>query len=187
MLKRIRADYRRTPVKPTFLCETWYEHDKNGGVFRIHKVGTSPAFRAHYWAARLNGGFGEGYGAWTIWLNLQTWRADIERPGAAAIATHMRNILQTVDWENLEPDVDHVALGAHDRVHTAIAPATKAAVAYFEAPVRVRFDPRWFAGHAEFTWYDPATGAVVGTAKAGEPTCVKPPTAADAVLVMRPG
>ena len=186
MLKRIRADYRRTPVKPTFLCETWYEHDKNGGVFRIHKVGTSPAFRAHYWAARLNGGFGEGYGAWTIWLNLQTWRADIERPGAAAIATHMRNILQTVDWENLEPDVDHVALGAHDRVHTAIAPATKAAVAYFEAPVRVRFDPRWFAGHAEFTWYDPATGAVVGTAQAGEPTCVKPPTAADAVLVMRP-
>ena len=67
MLERIGADYRRTPVKPTFLCETWYEHDIDGGVFRIHRVGTSPAFRAHYWAARLNGGFGEGYGAWTIW------------------------------------------------------------------------------------------------------------------------
>lgn len=186
MLKRIRADYRRTPVKPTFLCETWYEHDKNGGVFRIHKVGTSPVFRAHYWAARLNGGFGEGYGGWTIWLNLETWRDDIRRPGAVAIATHMRDILETVAWQDLEPDAHHVALGAHDRVHTAIAPASKTAVAYFEAPIRVWFDPRWFAGDAELTWYDPATGAVAGTANAREPTCVKPPTSGDAVLVMRP-
>ena len=187
MLKRIRADYRRTPAKPTFLCETWYEHDKNGGVFRIHKVGTSPAFRAHYWAARLNGGFGEGYGGWTIWLNLETWRADIRRPGAAAIATHMRNILETVEWQNLEPDAHHVALGPHDRVHTAVAPASRTAVAYFEAPVRVQFDPGWFAGNAELTWYEPATGTVVGTTNAREPTCVKPPTDGDAVLVMRPG
>ena len=187
MLERIGADYRRTPVKPTFLCETWYEHDIDGGVFRIHRVGTSPAFRAHYWAARLNGGFGEGYGAWTIWLNLETWRTDIQRPGAAAIATHMRAILETVEWQDLEPDVHHVALGGHDRVHTAIAPASRTAVAYFAAPVRVPLDPRWFAGEARLTWYEPATGAVVGTANMREPTCVKPPMDGDAVLVMRPG
>lgn len=187
MLKRIQADYRRTPVKPTFLCETWYEHDKNGGVFRIHRVGTSPAFRAHYWAARLNGGFGEGYGGWTIWLNLETWRTDIHRPGAAAIATHMRNILETVEWQNLEPDAHHVALGRNDRVHTAVAPASRTAVAYFEAPVRVQFDPGWFAGAAELTWYEPATGTVVGTTNARESRRIKPPTDGDAVLVMRPG
>ena len=186
MLQRIRADYGRTPVKPTFLCETWYEHDKNGGVFRIHRVGTSPAFRAHYWAARLNGGFGEGYGGWTIWLNLETWRTDIHRPGAAAIATHMRDILESVEWQDLQPDAHHVTLRRHDRVHTAIAPASRTAVAYFEAPVRVQFDPGWFAGDAKLTWYEPATGAVVGTTNAREPRRVKPPTDGDAVLVMRP-
>lgn len=49
MVRRLQADYRRTPTKPTFLCETWYEHDRDGGVFGIHKTGTSAAFRAHYW------------------------------------------------------------------------------------------------------------------------------------------
>ena len=186
MLKRLRADFARTPVKPTFLCETWYEHDKNGGVFRIHKIGTAPAFRAHYWAARLNGGFGEGYGGWTIWLNLTTWREDIHRPGAAAIATHMRGILETVDWHNLVPDDGNVAVGCHDQVHVAVSAANRTAVAYFEKPVRVRIDPGWAGGDVELTWYDPATGAAVATAQLRERMSVKPPLREDAVLVMRP-
>ena len=186
MLKRLRADFARTPVKPTFLCETWYEHDKNGGVFRIHKIGATPAFRAHYWAARLNGGFGEGYGGWTIWLNLTTWRDDIGRPGAAAIATHMRGILETVDWHNLVPDDDNVVVGCHDQVHVAVSAASRTAVAYFEKPVRVRIDPGWAGGDVELTWYDPATGAAVATAQLRERMSVKPPLREDAVLVMRP-
>ena len=46
MVGRLQADYRRAPAKPTFLCETWYEHDRDGGVFGIHKTGTSATFRA---------------------------------------------------------------------------------------------------------------------------------------------
>ena len=186
MLKRLRADYRRTPVKPTFLCETWYEHDKNGGVFRIHRIGTSPAFRAHYWAARLNGGFGEGYGGWTIWLNLETWRDDVHRPGAAAIATHMRNILETVDWHNLVPDEDNVAVGCRDDVHVAVSEASRSAVAYFEKPVRVQIDPGWAGGDIALEWYDPGTGESVATARLRERTSVRPPTREDGVLVIRP-
>lgn len=186
MLARIRADFRRAPVKPTFLCETWYEHDMDGGVFGIHRIGTTPAFRAHYWAARLNGGFGEGYGGWTIWLNLETWRADIHRPGAVAIATHMRNILETVDWHNLVPDDEHAAIACHDEVHAAVSPTSRTAVAYFETPVQVRIDPGWAGGNAELTWYDPASGAVTGTASADDPVDVTPPQNGDSVLVMRP-
>ena len=189
MLVHVRADYRRAPVKPTFLTETWYEHDKNGGVFRIHKIGETPAFRAHYWAARLAGGFGEGYGAWTIWLNLGTWRSDIQRTGATAIATHMRNILETVDWHNLVPDDGRTVLACAEAdacpVHVARSAASNAAVAYFEAPASVRIASGWVGGGFELTWYDPATG---DRAEGSEPEAnvVVSPLTGDSVLVMRP-
>ena len=189
MVQRMRADYDRTPTKPTFLTETWYEHDKNGGVFGIHKTGTTPAFRAHYWAARLNGGFGEGYGGWTIWLNLETWRTDIRRPGAVAVATHMRSILETVDWHHLVPDLEHVAVARHDQVHVAISRSSGTAVAYFEKPVRVTIDPTWTGGGVELTWYDPANGdavAALGSSSIHAATMIKPPTRDDGVLVIRP-
>jgi hypothetical protein len=185
MVRHLQADYRRTPVRPTFLCETWYEHDKNGGVFRIHRIGDTPAFRAHYWAARLHGGFGEGYGGWTIWLNLTTWREDIERTGAIAIATHMRRILQRVDWHNLVPDDDHAALGGHDRVHRARSDASRTAVAYFESPAQVRLDPAWYGGPATVTWYDPATGAEIGTQAVDDAMLIEPPQQGDSVAVIR--
>ena len=189
MVRRMAADYRRTPVKPTFLCETWYEHDKNGGVFGIHKIGTTPAFRAHYWAARLHGGFGEGYGGWTIWLNLETWRSDIQRAGATAIATHMQRILKTVDWHNLAPDDEHAALACHDEVHAAVSAASKTVVAYFESRAAVRIDPAWTGGEATLTWYDPANGEKIGSSDISdvvEPASIKPPKSGDSVLVMRP-
>ena len=190
MVRRLQADYRRTPTKPTFLCETWYEHDRDGGVFGIHKTGTSAAFRAHYWAARLHGGFGEGYGGWTNWLNLDHWRTGIQRPGAAAIATHMRDILGTTDWHNLVPDQDQAVFGTHEKVHAAISDATKIAVAYFESSVSVTIDPRWFGEVAGMVWYDPANGGMLGVQPLqGEPTTVRPPTAGaggDTVVTIRP-
>jgi len=184
MLRRIDADYARQPAKPTFLCETWYEHDKDGGVFRIHKTGTTAAFRAHYWAARLHGGFGEGYGGWTNWLNLAHWRRDIERPGAVAIATHMRNILNALDWHNLAPDEDHAVLAPQPRIHVARSAASKTLVAYFEAPTETTLHPSWFGGRAELVWYDPANGAVLHRQTVAGSTPVRSPGGADAVLVV---
>lgn len=185
MLLRIDADYARQPPKPTFLCETWYEHEKDGGVFRIHKTGTTAAFRAHYWAARLHGGFGEGYGGWTNWLNLQHWRRDIARPGAVAIATHMRNILASIDWHNLVPDAERAALAEHPRVHVARSDHSKTAVAYFEAPTDATLHPSWFGGTAKLIWYNPADGAVLHRETVTEGTPVRSPGDADAVLVSR--
>lgn len=190
MVRRLHADYRRSPPKPTFLCETWYENDRDGGVFGIHKTGTSAAFRAHYWAARLHGGFGEGYGGWTNWLNLDHWRTDIERPGAAAIATHMRDILGTTDWHNLVPDRDQAVFGTHEKVHAAISDATKIAVAYFESNVSVTIDPRWFGEVAGMAWYDPEDGRMLGIQPLhGEPGERRPPATGaggDTVVTIRP-
>ena len=186
MLRQVQADYRRTPVKPTFLCETWYEHEQDGGVFRIHKTGTTPAFRAHYWAARLHGGFGEGYGGWTTWLNLEHWRTDVERPGAKAVATHMQAILKTVDWHDLVPDDAHAALDRSERVHVARSDAGRHAVAYFESHVPVTVNTAWFGGRAAITWYDPASGAVLGNETVdGNRARVEPPQAGDSVAVIR--
>ncbi|MDE0038593.1 MAG: DUF4038 domain-containing protein [Gammaproteobacteria bacterium] len=190
MVGRLRADYLRTPTKPTFLCETWYEHDRDGGVFRIHKTGTSAAFRAHYWAARLHGGFGEGYGGWTNWLNLDHWRTDIKRPGAVAIATHMRNILEATDWHNLVPDREREVFGTHERVHGTISDPTKIAVAYFESNVSVSIDPRWFGEVAGMVWYDPADGRLLGMQPLhGNPRERQPPATGaggDTVVTIRP-
>ena len=184
MVRLVEADYRRRPVKPTFLTETWYEHDKNGGVFGIHRIGTTPAFRAHYWAARLHGGFGEGYGAWTNWLNLSRWREDIQRPGARAIATHMRHILETVDWHNLTPDDDHLAVQGDARVHAARSEASRTAVAYFESPAAARLNLEWFGGNARLVWYDPATGETVAAQTVRDGAGIHAPGLKDAVLVV---
>ena len=190
MVRRLEADYQRAPAKPTFLCETWYEHDRDGGVFGIHRTGTSAAFRAHYWAARLHGGFGEGYGGWTIWLNLDRWRTDIKRPGAVAIATHMQRILATTDWHNLAPDREHAVFGVQAHVHAAISEATKIAVAYFESDVAVVIDPRWFGEVAGMVWYDPADGRMLGVQPLhGEPIARRPPAVGaggDTVVTIRP-
>ena len=190
MLQRLQGDYRRTPVKPTFLCETWYEHDRDGGVFRIHKTGPSAAFRAHYWAARLHGGFGEGYGAWTIWLNLRHWREDIHRPGAAAIATHMKNILTNLDWHNLVPDDGRVLAHGDPGAHAARSDVSRTAVVYFERPTTATLNLEWFGGEARLVWYDAATGAVAAEQEildrpTAESIALRPPPSGDSVLVAR--
>ena len=190
MVARVQADYRRTPAKPTFLSETWYEHDLDGGVFGIHKIGTSAAFRAHYWAARLHGGFGEAYGGWTNWLNLDHWRRDIHRPGAVAIATHMRNILETVDWPNLVPDHDQAVFAARENVHGAISTESRTAIAYFETRTAVTINPRWFGEPAGMIWYDPADGRLLGTQTLADEALVEvaPPaagTGGDIVMTIR--
>ena len=190
MLQRLQGDYRRTPVKPTFLCETWYEHDRDGGVFRIHKTGPSAAFRAHYWAARLHGGFGEGYGAWTIWLNLRHWREDLHRPGAAAIATHMKNILTNLDWHNLVPDDGRVLADGDPGVHAARSDVSRTAVVYFETPTTATLNVEWFGGEARLVWYDAATGAVAAEQEildrpTAESIALRPPPGGDSVLVAR--
>ena len=186
MVERLQADYSREPVKPTFLCETWYEHDFDGGVFNIHRTGTTPAFRAHYWAARLHGGFGEGYGGWHNWLNLEHWQEDIARPGARAVATHMRTILEALDWHNMVPDDDQLAIGGNAQVHVARSDASRSAVAYFERHVGVRLDPAWFGGSAYLTWHDPASGASTATQTVHAATDIRPPKGEDSVLVVTP-
>lgn len=183
MVRRIRADYRRTPAKPTFLAETWYEHDKVGGVFGIHKPGNTPAFRAHYWAARLHGGFGEGYGGWTIWLNLSRWRKDIRRAGATAIATHMRDILVGVDWHNLVPDDERLAIVRDDTVHVARSDTSKSAVAYFESPTPTTLNAAWFDGEVLLEWYDPASGTRTNSRTVATSSALRPPLEGDNVLV----
>ncbi len=185
MVALIEEDYNAGNVKPTFLCETWYEDSVDGGLWSLHKKGGSAAFRAHYWAARLHGGFGEGYGAWVIWLNQFSWREDINRAGAVEIATHMQNILKTVDWHNLAPDDAHAVLSNHSRVHTAFSSESKSAVTYFEANATVTLRPSVFGGAVKLTWYDPKTGAVKKTETIeGNDVSITTPNSADSVLVM---
>jgi len=187
MLSLIDHDYNAEVVKPTFLCETWYEDTANGGLWNLHKKGGSAAFRAHYWAARLSGGFGEGYGAWAMWLNQLSWTDDIQLPGAVEIATHMQKILQTVDWHNLLPN--DAIFGDSPRVHTAFSSTSKSAVSYFEIHTTQSLNTRVFGGAVDLTWYDPRSGAVTKTATiasniSGNDVPITTPNPQDSVLVI---
>ena len=186
MLAFVRDDYADVVVKPTFLCETWYEHDREGGVFGIHRIGGSPAFREHYWAARLAGGFGEGYGAWTIWLNLSTWHQDIHRPGAIEIAGAMRSILATIAWYELTPGSTIVAASAG--IHRA-STNSGVTIAYLERGHQTLEIASLGRGYT-MTIFDPATGSVVATRELGASAKSRSwPIDApneDAVVILRP-
>ena len=187
MLQRIVGDHARKPTRPTFLCETWYEHPAHlgdGGVFGIHKAGETPAFRAHYWAARLHGGFGEGYGGWTNWLNLEHWRRDIRLPGAVAIAAHMQNILKSVDWENLQPDAGLV-VDATAEVHAARSEASRSVVLYVASPACATVDGAWFGDAFTVAWHDPADGRTTPPEVVSGKRLVCSPLPRDAVAVLR--
>ena len=176
MLSLITQDHSITPSVPTFLCETWYEHDKMGGVFGIHQKGSTPAFRAHYWAARLGGGFGEGYGAWTLWLNLFDWETDIHRNGASEIATSMRSILEKIDWHRLTP-----APTTLDGLHLAKSSISDTTVGYLEKPMAIPIDN--FQDHT-ITWFDPSTGNTIAVKPANSPLIPPDNLQTDSVFIL---
>jgi len=176
MLSLITQDHSITPSVPTFLCETWYEHDKMGGVFGIHQKGSTPAFRAHYWAARLGGGFGEGYGAWTLWLNLFDWETDIHRNGASEIATSMRSILEKIDWHRLTPTPTTL-----DGLHLAKSSISDTTVGYLEKPMAIPIDN--FQDHT-ITWFDPSTGNTIAVKPANSPLIPPDNLQTDSVFIL---
>lgn len=171
MAARVLEDYRRTPAKPVIMIEPWYYWTElRDPVFGFPIHAGPLRIRQGAWQTRLGGGsFGEGHGAWPLWFHESTpeqWRAALAGRSAADIGTHMRALMESVEWWRLEPDVtgEVVVRGAGDPASwdyaaAAGTPDRSLALIYLPSGRAIGVDPGWFAGPFQARWFDPASGA----------------------------
>eukprot|EP00958_Prasinococcus_capsulatus_P011130 scaffold1093_cov359-Prasinococcus_capsulatus_cf.AAC.18 len=173
--------------KPIVLVETYYEKSQNidAGDWDSLHLPDSAQFRSFPWAARVSGSFGEGYGAWMIWLEAKdgVWQNDINLPGAIHIAQQMRTILHFVDETTLVPENDGswnapapIIGGSCDYplgtshwsgknpscIFSSISHEQKQAIVYFD-PLRdgqyncATINTAFFPSGATAVWWDPVS------------------------------
>jgi len=173
--------------KPVVLVETYYEKSQNidAGDWDSLHLPDSAQFRSFPWAARVSGSFGEGYGAWMIWLEAKdgVWQNDINLPGAIHIAQQMRTILHFVDETTLVPENDGswnapapIIGGSCDYplgtshwsgknpscIFSSISHEQKQAIVYFD-PLRdgqyncATINTAFFPSGATAVWWDPVS------------------------------
>lgn len=116
---RCQTDYQRTPVKPVFCSEAYYE--------RPNEVDTVHAYHTRWqpWVALLNGAAGYGYGCFGIWQfydpedskgetgfskkGSQPWRTVIDLEGGRQMQ-HVVDCLSNYAWWKLVPCRDWLCL-----------------------------------------------------------------------------
>ncbi len=177
----IEADYARTPAKPTFEGEYWYEGgypDEAGRVATAHDER-----KGGYWSV-FAGGFGYTYGANGVWQftsgdeawdendyrSTDPWRVSLEYDGAAQMA-HLRRLMESRPFLARIPDQSVVLEGgggagdgAADHVVATRDGTTEGTGAsyimvYLPEPAEALIDTRAISSATlDAWWYDPRTG-----------------------------
>lgn len=167
---KVRTDYARTPVKPFFFIEGYYENE--------HRM-TPAAIRAQAYLAMLGGAFGTFYGNWPIWSFGAAkqfgddptigWRAALDLPGAQDMV-HLGDLVRSRPFARLVPDYAHRVL---TKGYGAIGNGTYAAcaraadgstvVVYLPQSREIVLEMSRLSGsEARAWWYDPGTGKATG-------------------------
>jgi hypothetical protein len=109
-----RPAYQRTPTRPFFLMESWYEN--------MHSM-TRKGLRAEGYWALLSGHCGYVFGNCPIWgagsavthakcpSVSANWRLQLNSPGARDM-TRLKNLFRSVAWQTLVPDFTHTTVTA---------------------------------------------------------------------------
>jgi hypothetical protein len=154
---------------PFFLIESRYELDRDGTPWKT---------RGEAWQAVLQGAAGQVFGNNAIWCfnaaEVQppppmTWKEALNSPGSFGIS-HLRDLLLSLPWSSLEPDLDGKLLvdGALSGLSQAVAAQTedrKLAIVYLPSPRPFVVDLKQFAGEqVTARWFDPADGQFFNTA-----------------------
>ena len=154
--------YARPEGKPFFLIESAYEYEHGATEQRV---------RAQAYQAVLSGAAGQVFGNNPIWHfdgpgihdAPLTWQEALDSRGAQSM-THLRNLLASVPWWQLEPDVDHTllthGLGSEDERAVAARTADGSlAIVYMPESRAMTLDLAQLAGPTVAArWYDPADG-----------------------------
>lgn len=154
--------YARREGIPFFLIESAYENEHGATEQRV---------RAQAYQAVLSGAAGHVFGNNPIWHfdgpgihdAPVTWQEALGSRGAQSM-THLHDLLTSVPWWQLEPDLDHTLLtdgfGAEDERAVAARTADGAlAVVYIPTRRPVTINLAQLAGpNVAVRWYDPADG-----------------------------
>jgi len=153
------ARNRKTPY---VLIESLYENEGNGTPLRT---------RIQAWQAVLSGAAGQVFGNNPIWCfgasvarpQPMPWKAALDSPGALSMS-HLRNLLLSLPWFDLEPDSDQRllvggVLRGHFQAVAARSADGKLGIVYLPSPRVITIDMKQFVGgHVEARWFDPARG-----------------------------
>ena len=155
-------DYRRTPVKPTFLGESGYEREAND-----HRYGTPQRMRRQAYWTLLAGSCGHVYGT-AFWHLRPGWRDSLDWTGARQMK-YVRDFFESLPWHQLVPEFEKQLIlagqgeyGSKEDYVTAAATADrKTTVLYMPIARRVRLNLALFPAPVRARWFDPTTGAYI--------------------------
>jgi hypothetical protein len=154
--------YAQPNRMPFFLIESAYEDE--------HET-TEQRLRTQAYQAVLSGAAGQIFGNNPIWHFAGpglypapvTWRQALGSRGAQSM-THLRNLLMSVPWWLLEPDLDHTLLTDDSGPEEGCAVAARTAdgslaIVYLPDSREIPIDLGQLAGpDVAARWYDPAEG-----------------------------
>lgn len=155
-------EYNKTDRMPFILGESQYEGD--GSRFS-NDMGTPQQIRRQAWWTMLCGGAGHAYGH-DGWSFPAEWRQIINYPAGSQQLRHVRGLLETFPWWQLQPDQKHQVLvagygqyGRDNYVAAAVSEDKTRLVAYLPQPGLVTIDLSQLKSPALVArWFDPRTG-----------------------------
>ena len=186
-------EYNKSDRMPFILGEAQYEGD---GVRYSNDMGTPQQMRRQAWWTMLCGGAGHAYGH-DGWNFPTGWRQIINYPAGSQQLRHVRGLLETFPWWQLQPDQKHTVLvsgyGDYMRdsyVAAAVSEDKTRLVAYLPKPGLVTVNLGQLKGAALVArWFDPRTGQFgkpeVLAGQSGLKRFISPPQD-DWVLVIQP-
>jgi hypothetical protein len=154
--------YRRPDGMPFFLIESAYEKEHETSERRL---------RTQAYHAVLSGAAGQIFGNNPIWHFGSgglypapgSWQQALPSRGAQSM-THLRDLLTSLPWWQLEPDPSGVLLtagqeGGGERAVAARSADRSVALIYLPSSRAITVDLRQLAGPSVAArWYDPANG-----------------------------
>lgn len=187
------TEYQRTPFKPFFLVESYYENE--------HSM-TPVGLRSEaYWSVLSGAILGHLFGNCPIWdfnapsastfCAAASWQSQLESTGSTTVALVGR-LFTSRPFYTLVPDLNHTVMTAGFQSGTTYAAAARASdgatiIAYIPTQRAVTIDMTKVSGTtANLWWYNPRSGAATsaGTASTTGTRSLTPPDGNDWVLVI---
>ena len=190
--ERVRIDYRRSPVIPTFLIEGRYGNER--GV-------TDQGVRAQMYNALLGGAFGQLYGNAPQWYfsaksvdhfadeRRLDWRRHLDDFGAASIPV-TANIAREFPILTLLPDFEHKVMtsgfGEEGRAYASLAYGPDLAIAYLPEQREITIDTSVFSDRLQVRWRSPLDGTdtSIGYLSNDGSVSLTPPAPGDWLLII---
>jgi hypothetical protein len=182
--RALLEDYNRRPIRPNVLFESTYEGEHDASELQIR--------RQAYWAL-FSGACGQFMGNMPVWMFAAGWKDALDSAGAVAMS-HLRRLVDDIEWWDLVPDEDHSLVTAGlgearglDRCAAAATPNRSLVVAYLPAKREITVDLRSVPrGGRQARWFDPRTGAYLSATigRLAPTATLTPPSEGDWVLIL---